>query len=581
MPFPAVVAPVAPPIALPESTPADPLDLVVPPPVVAPVGANASPRDQLIAGGDPAAPMLGPPVGLMAPPPGAPAALGAPGLPASPLDAPVTPAPPAVVPVLPTGEVADIAKANEAQQATALAEGAVKTTGADAIAAEQSKAAAERQQQADDLRVENEQNQLANDEAHRQTEDALTDARKTAIPKFWEGREGKRLETRLWMILGGIGAGLAGQPNEAVAAVQHDIDSYYRVEKEKIDNLYKYAERRGQFDQESRLQQAQRLAALQVQYGETSQAAAQKIESMKTALGGRADSAAGDALATQLAAKGQEQILAARKTYAEINKLNAEANRANAKAKAAGAGGGAGSGDAVLKLKEAIVNGTDDGKGGKRALNAAEIQRFVNDNKLAIPAEAKAGRPSVASITKDVQFVAGSSAKAAASELKLTEADEARAIRDPKTGAIKGLAASTREVPQLRKLLINYDQGIESLKELIRDDSFFKSAPKGSLWDNAVLAIAATTTAGQTDANVKHEAGTMLNRAGIVDKEAIARKVRDLETRRDQFYRTLSPAKDTGGSGAKPGNLPAGAVMGKNKDGVRGYKVPGQPFVAL
>lgn len=555
MPIPAVVAPNAPPIDAPVTSPDDALALVAPAPAPAVVGANLSPRDQLIAGGD--APLLGPPNPNAGLPPSS--ATNVANLPVA--------SPPA--PVLPTGELPDIAKANADEQTAARGEAGAKATNADELAAEQTKAAEEHARQAEELRVQGEQDQLANDEAHRQTEDALVAARDKAIPSFWEGREGKRAETALWVALGGAGAALLGQStNGAAEIVQHNVDAYYRREKDKIDNLYKYAEKRGEMEQGQRLQQAQRLAALQVQYGETNMAIAGRIEAMKTAGQGRIDAASADRLAADLVSKGQKQILDARETFAKINKLNADAARAQAKARAAGAGGGGARGDALAAFAEA-AGALKPGEAIPPSLVKLGVAAHLKPNQIASEADKYRGSGVKAG---------AAAAKENAATLKLTEADEARAIRDPVTGEVKGLAASTREVPALRKLLINYDQAIKSLAEIKASGNYIA---KGSLWDNAVLAIAATTTAGQTDANVRHEAGTMLNRAGLLEDAALARKIKDLETRRDQFYRTLSPAKAAAGAGAKPENLPAGAVMGKNKDGVRGYKVPGQPFVAL
>lgn len=131
--------------------------------------------------------------------------------------------------------------------------------------------------------------------------------------------------------------------------------------------------------------------------------------------------------------------------------------------------------------------------------------------------------------------------------------DPKLAIRNPKTGEVLGYAATPRAVMEWNKTGVNYDQAIDSLKALLADKPTF---PAGSKWHNAVLAIASTTTAGQTDANVKHEAGTLKNSIGLPDKDAITDKIADLENRKAGFIRDLTPIRQkpdaSGAVGGKP-----------------------------
>lgn len=93
---------------------------------------------------------------------------------------------------------------------------------------------------------------------------------------------------------------------------------------------------------------------------------------------------------------------------AQIKYLEARAGKLG---RGAGGGGGAGKPGAVVEFKRAIVEGKDG-----KPLNAAEIQEVAD--RLGIPAVAKAGRPSVENLTKDVAFVAGQKTKADALDLK-------------------------------------------------------------------------------------------------------------------------------------------------------------------
>lgn len=114
----------------------------------------------------------------------------------------------------------------------------------------------------------------------------------------------------------------------------------------------------------------------------------------------------------------KEAMDAARIKLLEAEAKNAEANAAwtaggrGKKAKGGGGGGGIGKPGAIAEFKGAIVDGTDDGKGGMRPLDAREIQKVAD--RLGIPATAKAGRPSVENLTKDVAFVAGQKDKSEA-----------------------------------------------------------------------------------------------------------------------------------------------------------------------
>jgi hypothetical protein len=452
--------------------------------------------------------------------------------------APAAPVPP---------ELQGVADAANAQATAAEDVGAANAAAADAKAQAEADARVQHQleaQEAADLRAAHAQAAQA---AEDRTQKALVAARDAKIPDFWAGREGARTSAALAVGIGGFAAGLLGSSkNGAADIIQNNVDSYYRREKEKIDNLYKYAEGQGKAQDDLRMRQAAELAELQVQHGATNLAIADHINEIVAASQGRINIAEANAIKAKVLEEGQKSILAGRKTLAEIAYLGARGQ----KLARAGAGGGGG---AVQSAAVTLATEIEEAKKSGKPMSYAQMAARATE--LKIPLDAKAGRVSLKTVIADSGTLAGQALKENAAELKLTEADEARAVRDPKTGEIKGLAASSREVPTLRKLLINYDQGIESLKEMLADQRFLNSVPKGSRWDNAVLAIAATTTAGATDANVKHEAGTLLDVAGRVDKEAIARKIRDLETRRDQFYRTLSPVKAAPGmEGASAGN---------------------------
>lgn len=519
--------------------------------------------------------MVGPPVPIGIAP--APAAIVAPPAvaPAAPdvaIPAPIGGAPVAALPVqaqapLPP-ELQATQDATNAHVAAADEEGAAKAAQDDARAQAERDAAVQHQadaQEAADLRAEHAKAAQA---AEDQTQQALIAARDKAIPDFWAGREGSRVSASLLVGLGGAASALLGtSKNGAADIIQGNVDSYYSREKEKIDNLYKFAAAKGKMQDDLRMRQAGELAELQVQHGATNLAIADHINEILQASQGRVDVAAANELKGKLLEEGQKSILAGRETLARINLQSAQAVKA-ARWHAPGTGGGGGGVDALTAFTDAA---------GK--LNAGDP----------IPAEVVALGVK-AGIKKDkiadqVDKYRGSAAK---SEKNTAQADKAAGKVPP--GADPGLAIrdgsgktigylpkeAARSFDKVSKEFPKLQTAIDSIEELKRADL---TIPRGPEWDRAVLAIAATSNAGTTIPALQHEAASLKGFLGNVSKEAIDMKLAELTKKYNAYKNQLIPApSDKGGA---PANLPPGAVMGTNKDGKRGYKVPGQPFVAL
>ena len=312
--------------------------------------ANAAAAN-LAAVGQPA-PMMGPPV----PPPAPGPILGPPvppgvgpveGPPAPPgvdtsqivQPAPVAPpgpsgAPPVIVPSAEGGGIPGIQAASVAAQKAAGEQGQAEADLAAAKGAEEAKAAKIHEAEAEELRQQNEQQARAQDEAHRQTEAALNQAHAATIPAFFASNEGKRAETAMWVGLGGIAQGLLGSStNGAADVVSKNVDAYYRREKDRIDNLFTYAAKKGEAEGELRLQHTQQLAGLQAQFGATKLAIASRIDAIATAGQGRIDQAKAQELAAKYALDGQKDIGEAQYRLAQIAHLRAEDARAREKAK--------------------------------------------------------------------------------------------------------------------------------------------------------------------------------------------------------------------------------------------------------
>lgn len=200
-------------------------------------------------------------------------------------------------------------------------------------------------------------------------------ARDRVIPDFWEGREGKLAGAAITVGLSGAAAALLGSTNNtAQQAIQHNVDSYYSREKEKVDNLYKYAEQKGRLNENMRQQYAGELTDLMQQHALTLQSAADRIQQVAaesknaTAIANAGVMASGlkeDAAKGLLATQGARTTLYNAKSQrmeagAAVTRANAEATKAN--------------GEAGEKADEAAFRTYVQGPHGK---DAQEITRRV------------------------------------------------------------------------------------------------------------------------------------------------------------------------------------------------------------
>ena len=114
----------------------------------------------------------------------------------------------------------------------------------------------------------------------------------------------------MWVGLGGIAQGLLGcrARTARLDVVSKNVDAYYRREKDRIDNLFTYAAKKGEAEGELRLQHTQQLAGLQAQFGATKLAIASRIDAIATAGQGRIDQAKAQELAAKYALDGQKDI---------------------------------------------------------------------------------------------------------------------------------------------------------------------------------------------------------------------------------------------------------------------------------
>ena len=455
-----------------------------------------------------------------------------------------------------------IQAASVAQQKAALETGQAQADLATQTAEEQRKAAKIHEAEAEQVRQENEQAQRAQDEAHRQTEAALNQAHAATIPAFFASNEGKRAETAMWVGLGGIAQGLLGSStNGAADVVSKNVDAYYRREKDRIDNLFTYAAKKGEAEGELRLQHTQQLAGLQAQFGATKLAIASRIDAIATAGQGRIDQTKAQELAAKYALDGQKDIDDAQYKLAQIEHLKAQAARELAKARGTGAGGGAGRGDAYDAFRAAVLRG--DPNVGKLAA-AAGIK----------PKDIEAQRTAIREEDDKAKKLAGEAGKAAGAGGP-GGVDPKLVIHDV-NGNPLGLAASSRNVDHIQTEILNFTDALERLKKLKEAKYVTKFSPE---FHAAVGALAATTPGGKTDINTHHEEQTLM-RYGLVSNTAIDEQIKDIEKRLGQKKAQLNPLPPGYGKNGGGASVPPGAIVGKNAEGKRGYVLNGK-FVEL
>ena len=157
----------------------------------------------------------------------------------------------------------------------------------------------------------------------------LKRAQDYTIPNFWDNNTGKLVGSTIAVALSGIGAGLLGSTqNQALSAIQHNIDQYMHQQKEKVDNLYRYAEEQGKLNANTKMQYARELLDLKDQHSYILQAAADRVQAVAAEARGSVDDAKANVLASSL---GQQAI----KDRQDVRELRSKMQLQEAQAEAA------------------------------------------------------------------------------------------------------------------------------------------------------------------------------------------------------------------------------------------------------
>jgi hypothetical protein len=261
-------------------------------------------------------------------------------------------------------------------------------------------------------------------------DEALAKYDKMKVHDYWDAPTHSRFAAGVALALGGLGAALSAAgggsgENRVLAQLNKKIDDDYKMQMGQIEKardsvlmaktgIQDAREAKAALLEDASAKRAATLGALETE------ARRQLAERGVPAAAIDADNRVLQLQAARVKAQREadEQRRKDALAAAQVKYLEARAGKLGRGS--GGGGGGAGKPGAIADFKKAIVEGTDDGKGGTRPLNAEEIQRVAD--KLGIPAVAKAGRPSVENLTKDVAFVAGLKTKADAAEQKRSDA---------------------------------------------------------------------------------------------------------------------------------------------------------------
>lgn len=482
--------------------------------------------------------------------------------------------PPPMAPVPPVaagpGMLPAIAAANVAQQQAAIDTGAVVEQNAQETAQAHEEARQKHEAAAEETRQLQERQARANDAAHAETQKALDTARTAHIPDFWEGKEGRHTELRIAAFFGGIAQGMLGlNSNSILDKINHDVDAYHRQQKDRIDNLYKFAEIKGRAEGDLRERHARELTTLQAKYGATKLAIAARID-RQAALGqGRVDQAKAAALSAKLAAEGEEAILKATDDLSQINLRNAQA--AHLRAGSGGGGGGAGAG----KVAQYIKDHPDDQPG---AYALAEKLGFKGMKGVSL----------VDKLQNDYKTGKGGGAGGEEDEKTTVRAEKNDPSGAP-AGSVIGRVPSGKGGAQgFAKQDAEYGRAIGQLEALAKDieehgERVFapsKVKRRETLMNNATIGVGTVSPLGKTDTALGEEKGSIGGTGGSwsimgANGDAVKSKIEELKEQRLRYRdQTLIPIKGAASGGATLAPATA-AAQTREVNGVTYYKVPG------
>lgn len=378
--------------------------------------------------------------------------------------------------------------------------------------------------------------------ATAKAEEALTKYKNFQFQDFWPDSHTGPFINAVLGALGGFGAAVNGGHNEALSRIDEAMTRSYNKDLQRLRSTEQQYLWRKEGVKDLERYQAEQIDHLKIKYGYALDSIADKADSMAALAKGADKKAEFQALADKTRAAGAhlqrtgfDEALKNDLMRSEIERNKASADAAEARAKKLGRGGSGGGGTDALTQFAAAAGKLKPGDEIPPELVALGRKAGLKPDQIPDQIEKYAKK--------------GQSGKAAGG------VDPTKIVRDL-DGTPRGLAPSGRGgAAAIQSDLRTNQQALDQLKKL-RDKN--KILPTGPEFHDAILALAAVTTAGKTDTTTAHEKGAITNAIGMPSREGIDDKIRQIETRIEQIKTQLAPlpegySEERGGDKASTG----------------------------
>jgi hypothetical protein len=393
--------------------------------------------------------------------------------------------------------------------------------------AKQDQADAEAKQAADHQKAVDEATAHGNQvyaDAQKKYDDAVNKYQGQHLKDYWDDDSHSRFQAGISVALGGLGASIraaggGSSHNDAVDILQKKIADWNDKQKFEIEKMRDTVAMARTGLGDAREAKASLITDVNAKQSATLGSIEAQVRQRLAAQGVPAAQIEQDSRIQQLqmaraqaARTQQEQSIKDAKTAAETKYIDARTRKVGA------SGGSKGATLAEAKVAKAIED-------GQTPSQVRELGANLGIKPQRLDALETQGR-------------------AAAKTGGADSVDPKLLVRDS-AGKPIGTAGTPRAVPQIQKDLRANARAIEQLK-IARDyvDGTHIPLKSDPRFHNAVLSVAATTNANQSDATTKHEEGTLTNILGRPDTDAIDRKIDELTATGDALRNQVNPLPD-------------------------------------
>lgn len=383
----------------------------------------------------------------------------------------------------------------------------------------------------------------AEQELHRQAAAAhVADLRGQAesepYHKFWETRStGQEILTAIGLILGGVSWN-ANHVNRGVEMLNNAMNRDLQLQKDKHADLWHRVDEAQQGVRDMDAADLHELAAFQAAEGAKWDAVSGRLNAMIAANKGKGDittakSAAVDANEkATLAWQNAEHATALANHYkaqeaAEKERADAAMFKAqHPKGRGLGGGGGGGTrlADALVKFNEAAAALKPGEPASADVIRLGVLAGFKRDK---IQDQIKKARDAAAESQ-------GAAAKGENANLTITNKLEDKAVRDPSTKKVIGLATTAKDAAKLRGDLINLREAAHRMDRLAEevekngtriDPTDFNAVQRRiTAFKNAIIAIGVVSPLGKTNETL-HLETSVLGPSGTVNEDGLKKYI--------------------------------------------------------